>query len=109
MNTTKLKETLSLRLSLNDNDDFALMECWKQERNLLSEDISGTIVFFDSCTDEEFYWLSEVFDDLIEKTQSKELFQTICARTERVSDPELKASIATDIEFARERFENNNR
>ena len=104
MNTAKLKEILSLRLSLNDNDDFSLMECWKQESALLAEDISGTIVFFDSCTNEEFYWLSEVFDDLIEKTQNKELFQTICERTERVRDSELKASIATDIEFARERF-----
>ena len=104
MNIAKLKELLSLRLSLNDNDDFALMECWKQESTLLSEDISETIVFFDSCTDEEFYWLGEVFDDLIEKTQSKELFQTICARTERINNPELKASLAADIEFARERF-----
>ena len=104
MKTGELKEILARRITLELNDDFALTECWTQEVRILSEDISETIAFFNSCTDEEFYWVSEVFDDLIEQTQSKELFQAMCSRTEHIKDPEYKSSIATDIKFAREQF-----
>ena len=104
MNIIDLRDVLARRSSLNINDDFALIECWKQETKILSENIYETIAFFDTCTDEESFWLSEVFDDLIEKTQSRELFQAICDRTKRINNPEYKASISTDIEFAREQF-----
>ena len=104
MNKVDLKNTLARRISLSNNDDFALMECWKQEVEILSENTSETVAFFDSCTDEEFFWLSEVFDDLIKATQNREIFQAICKRAERVTDPEYKTSISTDIEFARDQF-----
>ncbi|MBR3019648.1 MAG: hypothetical protein IKH57_21635 [Clostridia bacterium] len=104
MNPQELRETLAHRLSLELNDDFALMECWKQEVRILTADLPETITFLNSCTEEEFYWVSEVFDDLIAQTQSKELFNTICSRAERIANPEFKASIATDIEFARGQF-----
>ncbi len=104
MNTIELKETLAQRVALKLNDDFALMECWKKEAAILSEDVSETIRYFDSCTDEEFFWLSEVFDDLIEKTQSKELLQAICERANRIDNADYKSSILTDIEFARAQF-----
>ena len=105
MNIIDLRNVLAQRISLSTNDDFALMECWKQETKILSENVPETITFFDTCSDEEFFWFSEVFDDLIEITQSRELFQAICRRAERVVNPEYKASISTDIDFAQEQFE----
>lgn len=107
MNTVDLRNVLARRSSLHINDDLALMECWEQETEILSDDLSETIAFFDTCTDKEFYWLSEVFDNLIEKTQSRELFQAICKRAERVNNREYKVSIATDIEFAKDQFSRN--
>ena len=104
MNIIDLRDVLARRSSLNINDDFALIECWKQETKILSENIYETIAFFDTCTDEEFFWLSEVFDDLIEKTQSREVFQAICRRTERINNPAYKVSVSTDIIFAQGRF-----
>lgn len=32
-----------------------------------------TIVFFNNCTEDEFYGIAEVFPDIIEKTQSREI------------------------------------
>lgn len=104
MNSIELRNVLARRTSLMLNDDVALAECWKHETVILSENIPETIAFFDTCTDEEFYWLSEVFDDLIEKTQSRELFQAICSRTKKIDNPEYKASISTDIEYAQAQF-----
>lgn len=40
------------------------MECWKAETDILSDNISESIDFILANSDDEFYWLSEVFDDL---------------------------------------------
>ena len=53
---------------------------------ILIEDISATISFFQyDCTDEEFYWLGSVFEDIAEKTQCKELIQILRNRLEKVT------------------------
>ena len=105
MNIIELKKIIEYRMSLENNDDCALMDCWKKEVLLLSENISDSIDFLTVCTDIEFYWISEVFDDLIATTQSRELFQAICERLKAVENPEIKASIITDLEYAKEQFE----
>ena len=80
-----LRDILKVRLNLHANDDYATEECWKKETTILSEDVNATISFFErECTDEEFYWLSEVFSIVSEKMQSKELVQAMRARLARV-------------------------
>ena len=106
MDTAKLRQLISQRASLNINDDFALIECWKQETSLLAENIQDSIIFLNTCTDEEFNWVSEVFDDLIDTTQSEELLRAICSRAEIISDPDMRSSIAKDIEFAKDQLRN---
>ena len=105
MNRIKLKELIIHRQALDINDDQALMECWKAETDILSDNISESIDFILASSDDEFYWLSEVFDDLIERTQSHELFTAICQRHERITNLEYKDSIDTDIQYARDSFE----
>ena len=96
----ELRSVLNKRQHLELNDDFALMECWKQEMALLTEDLAGTISFLSNCTDEEFYWLSEVFDDLMAETQSNDIMNALCKRFERVRDQEKRDSILTDLKFS---------
>lgn len=101
MNTSKLKEILSKRKSLDLNDDYSIYDCWTKEINILSENIQETITFLkNECTDEEFYWLSEIFEDIAYNTQSKEFINCIKNRLNRISDKNLIESIKTDIEFA---------
>lgn len=53
--------------------------------DILSDDISSTINYFkNECTDEEFYWLGAIFEDLSEITQSKELIDTLQERLSKV-------------------------
>ncbi len=88
--------------------------------NILSENVSDTISYFENdCTDEEFYWLGSVFEDVAEKTQSKKLIQVLRKRLEKVTPEtycqknfktehmrkcvdyaEYVRSISSDIEFA---------
>lgn len=86
MNIKLLREIFSRYVSLDPNDDFAIEKCWKEMTNILSEDISATLHFFESeCTDEEFYWLGSIFEDIAENTKSKELIQVLRKRLAKVT------------------------
>ena len=86
MNINKLKESILELLSLHPNDDYGTEKCWKEETEILSEDISETIDFFkNQCTDEEFFWLSSVFSDVSEIVQSKQFVETLRSRLARVN------------------------
>lgn len=86
MNVTDLRAELTHRIALNVNDDFGLEESWKKLTSILSENVDDTIKFFnDICTDEEFFWLSEVFSDVSGVLQSEEYVQAIKERLKRVT------------------------
>lgn len=74
MNVQELREIIDQYVSLDANDDFNTERCWKEMTEMLSEDVSDTIGFFErECTIEEFYWLSPIFENVAEKTKNSEL------------------------------------
>lgn len=76
MNKDKFKEIISRLEALELNDDFVHEQCWKEEVAVLAEDVDGTIEYLKvECTENEYSWISEVIDDLIEATKSKELLE----------------------------------
>lgn len=86
MNIEQLREVITRCVALDPNDDFGMEKCWAEMTEILSDDISSTVHFFESvCTDEEFYWLGSVFEDVAEKTQSKELIQVLRNRLAKVT------------------------
>lgn len=86
MNIKLLREIFSRYVSLDPNDDFGIEKCWEEMTVILSDDISATIHYFESeCTEEEFYWLGSIFEDIAEKTQSKELIQVLRNRLAKVA------------------------
>ena len=86
MNIEQLREVITRCAALNPNDDFGMEKCWEEMTEILSGNISATIHFFESvCTDEELYWLGSVFEDVAEKTQSKELIQVLRNRLAKVT------------------------
>ena len=81
-----LKERLRVLRDTDDEWDYGIEKCCKEETQILSENISDTMLFFETeCTDEEFYWLSEVFSDVSEKVQSKEFVQALRTRLAQVT------------------------
>ena len=88
-------------------DDDRLEAIWKRESTILAENISETVHFINHiCDDETFYWLSEVFDDVVRATQSREFVEAIRRRLEDVSDPKYKDDIIMDLSFAEKEIEN---
>lgn len=86
MNVSGLRNELSHRLAIDLHDEYGRDQIWEKITDTLSENTSETIRFFNTeCTDEEFYWLSEVFEEVVEKTQSKELIQALRSRLAKVT------------------------
>lgn len=76
MDVQKFREVLK---KLNETEieyDYGIEMCWKEEVEILSEDIPSTIEYLQNqCTADEFVWISEIIDDLAEKTRSRELVE----------------------------------
>ena len=86
MNIEQLRGVIERNMALDPNDDFGTEKCWEEMTAILSEDIVATLHYFEhECTDEEFYWLGAVFEDVAEKTQSKELIQVLRNRLTKVT------------------------
>ena len=86
MNIEQLRGVIERNMALDPNDDFGTEKCWEEMTAILSEDIVATLHYFETeCTDEEFYWLGAVFEDVAEKTQSKELIQVLRNRLTKVT------------------------
>ena len=76
MDVQKFREVLK---ELNETEieyDYGIEMCWKEEVEILSEDIPSTVEYLkNECTADEFVWISEIIDDLAEKTRSRELVE----------------------------------
>lgn len=98
----KLKEALHLRMHGNP-DEYYEESVWKSEVDAICTDLPAAIDFILSeCTDEEFQWLSEVFDDVMDKTLSIDFLNCLRERVQMIESGELKAELLEDIKTAAE-------
>jgi hypothetical protein len=99
----EFREVLALRTALHPEDYIEIEKMWKKEIEILSRDIFQTIAFLDSeCTDDEFSWISEVFDEVVEKTQSREFIECLYRVAEKYPAESEKYHIVRHIQFAEE-------
>lgn len=76
---------------------------WKKEVDAIVDDLDTAIEFIkNECSDEELYWLAEVFDDIMDKTRSIAFLDCLQQRVQTVDNPEWKQSILEDIRTAAE-------
>ncbi len=70
---------------------------WEKEVAAITDDLKTAIEFIDAdCSDEEFYWLGEVFEDIMDKTRSADFL----ARPHQRRTPEWKAELLKVIRTA---------
>ena len=76
---------------------------WEKEVAAITDDLKTAIEFIDAdCSDEEFYWLGEVFEDIMDKTRSADFLACLRRRVQRVENPEWKMDLLEDIRTAAE-------
>ena len=74
MITERIRRIIKIRAETNDEWDYGVEQCWKREISVLTGNVKETITFLDNeCTADEFSWISEIFDELVETTRSKAL------------------------------------
>lgn len=88
MKFSTLKEVLQYYIQ-EDEDNYWVEDLWKDEITLACGDMKGTLDYLEKdCTDEEFYYFSEVFADIAKQTQSKAFTEALRARLTRVKSEE---------------------
>ena len=76
MDVQKFKEVLKKRDETHDEYDYGVEMCWKEEIEILSEDVPSTVAYLkNDCTADEFAWICEIIDDLAVKTRSREIVE----------------------------------
>ena len=80
-----LKQAAHFRV-VESEENYWVEDYWKATIKLFTTDVNATIMFLQNdCDDEELYFLSEIFDEIVEQTQSKELVSVLRSRLARVT------------------------
>ena len=80
-----LKEDTHFRV-VESEDNYWVEDYWKATTELSTKDVAATIMFLQNdCDDEELYFLSEIFEEIVEQTQSKELVSVLHSRLAKVT------------------------
>lgn len=124
MNTKLLKDTIDKNEVLDWQNDVMQDIYWETMVDELTKNTDETINYIlNGCSDYELFWISPVFEDIIEKTQSKELlkafqerldcvtqesFKKACSESQFIRDncdlEKYKHSIKIDIDFAKQQI-----
>ena len=99
----KLKELIREREKIEGDIDYDNSPVIKDIVKLLSEDIAATIEFLDNeCTESQFIWLSEVFDEIAEQTKSKEIIDALRRTSQKYPEVTRDYNIEFFIDSAEE-------
>jgi len=85
MKFNTLKEVIQFRI-VESEDNYWVEDYWKAAIEMFTKDVAATIMFLQNdCDDEELYFLSEIFEEIVEQTQSKELVSVLRSRLAKVT------------------------
>ena len=89
------KNTSRKKWSWSGND---ILTCQYQEKlfEIFKIDLTESMDFLDSCSAEELYWISEIFEDLSEHFKSQELIECMERNAARTG-----VDCSVDIEYAK--------
>lgn len=103
LDVSYIKKLLKERSELELNNP-KLYDYWTLFTELLSKNIDETNEFLDMCTEDEIYWLSEVFDDISCKVNSRAFIDCLMRLEEKYPNLDL----SDDIKSAEDCMEQDN-
>ena len=99
MNIAKLKELISREKNIEvDTSDYFFPIIFAEKLAILNENLDETIAFLNTCTEEEFYWVSNAFEDISEKYKSHEFIE--CIKRNMLRFPNIKEDTQMELDFA---------
>ena len=110
MNIDKFREIIKQRIHAEEIShgewDEEFDRCRQEELQIIVEDIPSAIEFLkNECTADEYSWISEILEDIIEETSSREFLD--CYKSLMTKFPEEceKYNIAGMIQIAEDMLE----
>ncbi len=101
MDIVRFRNVIKNRTECHDEDTYMIEKCWEEEIDILSSDISSTIEYLkNECTADEYGWISEIIDDVAEKTQSFSLLEEYKKLMDKFPEEYEKYNIAGSIQYA---------
>lgn len=95
---SKVKNVISERIQINDEDDFNIEKCRNKLIDFLSENVKQTINILEQLDENEVLYVSEVFEEIAYNLQSTEYIK--CLRDIEKKFPNI--DISDSIEVAEE-------
>lgn len=91
------REIIKQRAALH-LEDPTIYRYWEKLTDVLSKDVDETIRFLETCSQEEVEYVSEVFEDISYRIQSKEYIRCL----ERLNKKYPNANLIDDIREAKD-------
>lgn len=70
---SQLLTLIEERKAIDINDELNTYKFWEKASDFTVKNIQNTISFLKECDEETANWLSEIFEDIAEKSKSKEI------------------------------------
>ena len=103
MNFNEYKEIIQKRTEINSECYAKIEKIWDEMIDLFSNDIEKTILFLKTeCTGDEFVWLSEIFEDIAEKTKNMDFINCLYETAKKFPGETEKYNIISFIDDASE-------
>lgn len=97
----KIHEIIKRREATNDEWQAGVEKCWTELTDALTEDIEITRKFLlEECTADESSWISEVYDDIVYKTQSEEYIDLLRESIKRFPEEAEKHHMSENLDIA---------
>ena len=78
---------------------------WEKELDAICKDMQAARDFIENdCSDEELFWLSEIFEDIIDRTGDVAFLGCLRTRAERMTDEARRKEVLDEIRDAERRF-----
>ena len=101
MNSETISELIRKRAATDDEWQAGVEQCWAELTDALTEDIGTTRRFLlEDCTADEASWVSEVYDDIVYKTQSWEYIDLLRKSIERFPEEAEKYHMSGNLDIA---------
>lgn len=101
MITEEIRAVIEQRAVIPDEWYHFIKQYWEEETEILSRNIDDTIDFLENeCTADEFSWLSEIFDNVAERTKSREFVDCLYRIADKYSEELFDTHIVENLKYA---------
>ena len=100
MEFNDFRDMIKRRAQIEEENYSEIEACWEEMIDLFASDINRLIGFLDVCAEDEFSWLSEIFDGIAERSRSREFIAVLYQTAEKYPEETRKYNILEFIASA---------